>query len=269
MKRMESSFTAAERRVARVLGAGFPASGLVTVAELGRRSGASGATISRFIAKLGFRSYQDFQQTLRREVQDRLESPLARLVTSQPPSGAASYAQWAEGLMREASVAITSPEFEGTLALLADPRRHVHLVGGRFSRSLAQLFAFGLVGIRSDVHLLSDTPRTLVETALGLGRRDIVVLFDFRRYQQNLIHFAEIVAETEATLVVFTDRWMSPASMHARHVFTLPVAGPSLYDSALAPLMCVEALTSALAQRLGAKAEARMARSQTLYARLS
>jgi DNA-binding MurR/RpiR family transcriptional regulator len=269
LKRLEPNFTSTERRIARVLGAGYPASGLVTVAELGRRAGASGATISRFVAKLGFVSYQDFQETLRKEVQDRLESPLTRFAAPPERSGAAHYAEWASSLMRDASETITSPEFEGTVNLLADPRRRVYLLGGRFSRSLAELFAFGLNGVRSDVHLLGDEPRNLVDAALSLGRRDVVIVFDFRRYQQNVVRFAEVVAETEATLIVFTDRWMSPASLHARHVFALPVAGPSVYDSALAPLMCIEAITSALARKLGSDAEARIAEAQSLYDRLS
>ncbi len=269
IKRMEPSFTAAERRIARVLGAGFPASGLVTVAELGRKSGASGATISRFVAKLGFPSYQDFQESLRSEVRDRLESPLARFAGAQAPADIANYAGWASTLMGEVSDAVSAAEFDGTVELLADPRRRVNLLGGRFSQSLAQLFAFGLKGLRKDVRVLSETPQVLVDAALELGRRDVVILFDFRRYQENVVRFAEVVAETEATLVVFTDRWMSPASLNARYVFALPVASPSIYDSALAPLMCIEAIVASLARRLGETAETRIVEAQSLYDRLS
>ncbi|HZY67657.1 MAG TPA: MurR/RpiR family transcriptional regulator, partial [Devosia sp.] len=255
LKRMEPSFTSAERRIARVLAAGFPASGLVTVAELGRKSGASSATISRFVAKLGFRSYQDFQESLRSEVRDRLESPQARFPGAQAPADIADYAAWAATLMSEVGGAVNASEFEATVELLADPRRRVNLLGGRFSHSLAQLFAFGLRGLRKDVRVLSETPQMLVDAALELGRRDVIVLFDFRRYQENIVRFAEVVAETDATLVVFTDRWMSPASLNARYVFSLPVASPSIYDSALAPLMCVEAVVASLARRLGQTAE--------------
>ena len=100
------------------------------------------------------------------------------------------------------------------------------------------------------------------------GKRDVVILFDFRRYQDDIVRFADIASGAGATLIVFTDRWMSPASNAARLVFALPVAGPSIYDSALAPLMCIEALVAALARRIGAEAEARISRAQTLYDRL-
>lgn len=270
IKRMEPTFTTAERRVARILTAGFPTSGLVTVAELGRRAGASGATISRFVAKLGFASYQGFQDTVREEIHDRLESPLARFVPATEGHGDVHhYANWAAGLMREAGEMIASADFEGSLSLFADPRRPIHLLGGRFSRSLAELFAFGLTGLRGDVHLLSGSKQSLVDAGLALGKRDIVVVFDFRRYQDDLVVFAKLAAEAGATLVVFTDRWLSPASAQARYVFALPVASPSIYDSALAPLMYVEALVAALAHRLGPQAEKRIAEAQTLYDKLS
>lgn len=270
LKRMEPTFTAAERRIARILSTDFPTAGLVTVAELGRKAGASGATISRFVAKLGFAGYPDFQQSLRTELRDRLESPLARFTPSHGNEGDVhAYAKWAAALMVEASSLIASAEFDAVLGILEDSRRTIHLLGGRFSRSLAEIFAFGLSGLRGDVHQLVGSRQNLVEIGLELGKRDVVIVFDFRRYQDDVISFAEIAAECGATLIVFTDRWMSPASTHAKYVFALPVAGPSIYDSALAPLMCVEALVAALARRLGPRAEQRIAMAQSLYDRLA
>lgn len=266
----EASFTAAERRIARVLLTGSATAGLVTVAELGRQAGASGATISRFVSKLGFPNYQEFQHALRGELRQRLESPLARFAPSVSGAGdIRTYADWAAHLMQEAGQMVASAEFEAVLHLLADPRRRIFLIGGRFSRALAELFAFGLGGLRADVRLLGNGQQDLVTTGLELGRRDIVIAFDFRRYQDDVVRFAALAAEAGSTLVLFTDRWMSPASAQAHYVFALPIASPSIYDSALAPLMCVEALVAALARKLGAAAEARIARAQDLYRRLA
>ena len=270
LKRMEPSFTTAERRIARVLSAGFPTAGLVTVAELGRQAGASGATISRFVAKLGYRSYQEFQDALRSELRDRLESPLARFPVATSEAGDVQlYAGWAANLMIEAGNMVATPEFEKVLALLGDSRRSVHLLGGRFSRSLADIFAFGLGGLRADVRVVGSDRQNLAGAALQVTRRDVVIVFDFRRYQADVVRFAELAAEAGATVVLFTDRWMSPASAVAKFVFALPVASPSVYDSALAPLMCAEALVAALAKKLGPDAEARLARANALYDRLA
>src|SRR3977135_1832359 len=68
----------AERKLARVLLASFPIAGLESVARFAERAGVSPPTVTRFITKLGFRGYPEFQEVIRHEVQARLSSPLAR-----------------------------------------------------------------------------------------------------------------------------------------------------------------------------------------------
>src|SRR5947199_8485364 len=72
------SLSPAERRLARVLLASYPIAGLESVARFAERAGVSPPTVTRFIAKLGFRGYPEFQERLRDEVQARPSSPLAR-----------------------------------------------------------------------------------------------------------------------------------------------------------------------------------------------
>jgi len=269
----EETFTRKEKRIARVLTTGYPTAGLETVAELGRKSEASGATILRFIGKLGFASYPEFQEALREELTATLESPLARYQTADARmhegDTLAQYAGWAGMLLRQAAEMIPVAEFDEVTKLLANEKVSVHLIGGRFSRSIAEIFAFGLMGVRRHVHLVNVEARRMVADLLEVEKKDIVVIFDFRRYQDNVIEFAGLAHEAGATLVVFTDKWQSPAAKLAHHVFALPVAGPSVYDSALATVMCVEALISRLAERLGASAERRVARIEELHGRLA
>jgi DNA-binding MurR/RpiR family transcriptional regulator len=263
----EASFTPAERRIARVLTAGYPTAGLATVAELARQAEASGATIIRFMTKIGFAGYPGFQETLRGELAETLESPLARYQAGQG-SEHGRYAAWASLLMRQAAEMIPDAELEAVVELLEDEKRPVTLVGGRFSRSIAALFSYGLGGLRGRVALLPGEPQEMVRALLDMSRRDIVVAFDFRRYQEEIVRFAEGAAAAGATLVVVTDKWRSPAASRARHVFALPVASPSVYDSALAPVMCVEAIVARLAERMGSRAAERIAEADRLYGRL-
>src|SRR5438477_5643713 len=72
------SLSPAERRLARDLLASYPIAGLESVARFAERAAVSPPTVTRFITKLGFRGYPEFQESLRREVQSRLSSPLAR-----------------------------------------------------------------------------------------------------------------------------------------------------------------------------------------------
>lgn len=55
----------AERKVARVLLAGYPAAGFETVATLAERATVSAPTVIRFVNRLGYKGFPDFQAALR------------------------------------------------------------------------------------------------------------------------------------------------------------------------------------------------------------
>src|SRR2546428_11011561 len=84
------SLSPAERRLARALLASYPIAGLESVARFAERAGVSPPTVTRFITKLGFRGYPEFQEALRHEVHARVSSPLTRYRDVQPPRGADS-----------------------------------------------------------------------------------------------------------------------------------------------------------------------------------
>ncbi len=51
----------AERKVARVILAGYPAAGFETVAVLAERAAVSAPTVIRFVNRLGYQGFPDFQ----------------------------------------------------------------------------------------------------------------------------------------------------------------------------------------------------------------
>ena len=65
--------TPSERRVARTLLATYPTAGLESLPRLADDAGVTGPTVLRFVRKIGFDGYPDFQRSLREEVQARTE----------------------------------------------------------------------------------------------------------------------------------------------------------------------------------------------------
>src|SRR5438445_12016191 len=82
-----ASLSQAERKLARVLLASYAIAGLESVARFAQRAGVRPPTVTRFITKLGFRGYPEFQESLRHEVQARLSSPLMRYRDELAPRG--------------------------------------------------------------------------------------------------------------------------------------------------------------------------------------
>src|SRR5579872_5959058 len=78
VRQRAASLSPAERKLSRALLASYPIAGLESVARLAERAGVSPPTVTRFIGKIGFAGYPEFQDALRSEIQERLSSPLAR-----------------------------------------------------------------------------------------------------------------------------------------------------------------------------------------------
>ncbi len=268
----QQHLTKADQRIATAILADYPMAGLKTLVDLGKDTGCSPATVLRFVGKLGFSGYPEFQKMLRDELQSTLDSPLSRYKSGgalgESGQPLAQYAGYATKLMEETASMVPPQEFETIVSLLADVRRPVYITGGRYSRGLAQLFGYGLSSVRGRVTLVEDDNRNIVEVLADIGKRDVVFVFDFRRYQLNIRRFAQEAAATGASLVLFTDRWRSPCARHANHVLALPVASPSVFDSGLSALLCLEALIASLAERLDKTGERRIARIEALYGRI-
>src|SRR3982074_815826 len=82
-----ANLSSAERKLARVLLASYPIAGLESVARFAERAGVSPPSVTRFITKLGFRGYPEFQEVIRHEIQARLSSPLTRYRDEQDGRG--------------------------------------------------------------------------------------------------------------------------------------------------------------------------------------
>lgn len=264
IRREMGQFTRTERRIAHVLLSSYPAAGLETVAQFAGRAETSGPSILRFIGKIGFGSYAAFQQQLREEVTAVLQSPLTRARGDEADANSAEVRISAFGArtienMTRALELLDEATVEAVTSLLSDARRPVYLIGGRFSRANAQWVYQFLREMRPRVHLVDGQPSTWVDHLVDLDRRAILIVFDFRRYQQDVKHFTEQAVARKATVIAVTDEWMSPAAALADHVITAPVAVPSLFDSTLPSLMQMEAIIARLGEHLGSRGHKRIA----------
>jgi DNA-binding MurR/RpiR family transcriptional regulator len=255
--------TAQERKAAQVLLTNYPAAGLAPVAEFAERAQVSAPTVLRFVAKLGFLGYPDFQRQLREELEAQLASPLAKPARKSGPRNprrpfidpfAEAVVDNLQGTFRN----LPEDDFSAIVELLCDRRRSVHLLGGRFTDALARYLAAHLSLVRPDVRHVPSGIGVWRDRLLDVRRRDVLIVFDIRRYQEDVIAFARGAAARGAEIVLVTDQWISPLSRQAKHVLGCRVAAPSRWDSSVVLLAIVEALTAATTERLGEFARKRI-----------
>lgn len=254
---------AGERRAAQTLIANYPIIGLKTVAEFAAQAGVSSPTILRFVARLGFGNYAEFQAALQDELEARLQSPLSR--TEQAAAGLkGSIAEAVIDNLRETFSHLSDRQLRAIASQLADPRSRIYLVGGRFTDPLARYLAAHLMLLRGNVVHLAGQDNAWRDRLVDIGKRDVVVVFDIRRYQQSVVAFSEKAKARGATIVLVTDQWLSPVASFAKHVIAGRTTVPSPWDSSAALFVVTEALIAATTAALEAKGADRMAEIEAL-----
>ncbi len=264
-------FTPSERRLAEHLLRNYPVAGLTSITALARDAGVSTPTVARLVHKLGFRGYPDFQDALRGDVQEMLASPLAR------HERWAAEAQESHPLNRMADAALANlqatlsridhQEFDAACDLVADRKRTVFALGGRITHAIADYLVTHLRIMRPAVRLVQEAAHNWPPALLDVRAGDVMVVFDIRRYENQVLEIASLAAEQGAEVILFTDQWVSPAADIARHRFSCHVDVPSAWDSSLTVLLLVETMIASVQERLGEEAADRMRALEQLYAR--
>jgi DNA-binding MurR/RpiR family transcriptional regulator len=253
LERMDA-LTASERSVARVILTDYPMSGLDSIASLASKSSVSPPTVLRLVAKLGFAGWPQFQAALREEVAQRLASPLA-MYDQRRGATPLHDADHAEGIFiraLETSFArLKGDVVDEAVRALTDPKSRIHVIGGRFSTALGVYFATHLQLLRPHVSAVSEIPIHRSNALLDMGRNDIVVALDFRRYQRDTIEFGTAAAQMGARIILFTDPWLSPLVNSAKTVITVETTSPSPFDSFVSAMGVLELLIHRISESVG------------------
>ena len=252
-----------ERSVARALFAAYPSAGLESLPQLAEAANVTGPTVLRFVRKIGYEGYPEFQRALRSEVQARMEGMLSLYDRKRPATDDPLHRELAalkRGLDETLGSRSLAIELPRVVAALADTRHRAWFVGGRFSRLVAEYLCSLLRMLRPGCAMVGPSATDRALDGLEIAKGDVVCLFDYRRYQADTIEIGRIAAERTATVVVFTDPWLSPAVEYARHVLISGADADSPIDSMLGGYALVEVIATQTLAALGDRGRERLER---------
>ena len=197
----------------------------------------------RFAARLGFPGFRDFQHELRAEIEDRLHSPGKRLAASGSVNARLDVVldQHVDNLRRSYAT-FRFDSAERIAALLGDERRTVWIFGGKYMHGVAYLLYAHLASLRARVNLLTDRPLPLADQAIDIVRDDVVVVLDFRRYQQDALHLLHRARSVRACSIALTDATNSPLAGLADESIVVATTSSSPFDSHVSVVSFVEAI---------------------------
>jgi DNA-binding MurR/RpiR family transcriptional regulator len=147
--------------------------------------------------------------------------------------------------------------------LLSNRRKRIKCLGGRFSHHLAAILQIHLHQLHGKAILLSNERAQLFDDLVDIGSQDVLVVFDYRRYQTDIVDFCTQAKQRKAQVILFTDPYRSPIAAIADIVITTGVEVLSPYDTMTPALAVTEALVAGLTGKLADSSRERLAQLET------
>jgi DNA-binding MurR/RpiR family transcriptional regulator len=227
--------TPAERKCASVLLANYPVAGLQTVAAVAAAAGVSGPTVLRLVTKLGFSGYGDFQKELRDEISGRVRiGPIDALRQTEASDGGDLLDRFRRSLVRTVEQTleeIPKQIYDEIEQLLSNVGRPVTIIGGRFTSCVAAQLALQLRELRPGVQQVAGPTARWPEYLIDISKKHVVIVFDIRAYQRDVIQFAREAARRGADIILITDIYVSPIASVAKHIVAIKTDGLSSWES--------------------------------------
>ncbi|TDR85377.1 MurR/RpiR family transcriptional regulator [Enterovirga rhinocerotis] len=275
MERLEAEqahFTAREHDIAQYLTQNYPQAILQSASAIARATGISPPTVVRFFAKLGYDSFAEAQEEIRREVVSKLHSPVDRigLPDSSERSAADLLARHAaaEATNLRATFGQIDPDgFAAAVAAVSESRGRVYVIGEKDSYAIAYFLFSHLNLCRRDVVLLETGQAMLADRLLWSRPDDVLICVSIRRYSPNSRKVAGHFRDMGAAVVVLTDTPLSPLMPFATHRLLAQTASLSVFDSFTALMSVAGALVGEVARLSRESMQDSLNRGQDLWRR--
>ncbi len=249
IKEAFTSLTRAEKQLANIMLESYPLSAMGTVVSLSEAAKVSTPTAGRMARKLGFKGFPDMQRQIKSELGDTLSNPLEkhdRIVTSGDGHILSQFADAVMNNILQTVSQIDTADFDRVVESVSRTENTLYIVGGRITHSLAEYFYTHMQVIRPNVTLVEPNANSWPHYVINMRPGDVLVVFDIRRYENDILTLAEIARSRNVELILFTDQWGSPATKIAQHVFHSRIEVPSAWDSTVAVSFLLEALIEAV-----------------------
>lgn len=176
-----------------------------TATEIAELADVSNATVSRFIRRIGYASFDEARRAVRDE--QRNGSALLKLATGGAQADGAVRAHRDQSLQNlERTYDLIDDALIDDLARALIGATRVWIVGFRAGQSHAQYLGWQISQVLPAVTVLPRAGETLAESLISAGAGDVVLLVALRRISRLTTATARLVAESPARLALIEDR---------------------------------------------------------------
>lgn len=251
-----------ERRLADIV-LNFPGElASYSATELARLANVSNASVTRFVRKLGYASFEEARQHARAERQGGAALFLVKaLAADGDPVG--MHLEQGQANLAQTFLSLSAAEIDEVAERLLQARR-VLVMGFRTSRAFAHYFYWQTLQVIERSSVVPGPGETLAEHLAGLGREDCVVVFALRRRPKEAAPALEALVRSGAAIVYVTDEGVAHDPRMALHV-RCRTAAPGPLFSHVAVMGVCHLLATRIIERAGASGRRRLAAIESLH----
>lgn len=227
-----------------------------TASELAGLANVSNATVSRFIKRLGYDSFETARRVVRLEKQGGAALLLA---TPGDPARADGLDLHRQQVHRNIDATFNrfSEQTIGAIARAIVGAEQVWICGERSSRPFATYLRWQILQVVERTRVVPEAGETLGEYLPAMSRRDCVVLFGLNRRVARFTAMLEAVIATGARTLCITDRRDDPGPRPEWLIRCETGAPGPLYDHAAVTALC-DVLATGVLRLAGASGRRRL-----------
>jgi DNA-binding MurR/RpiR family transcriptional regulator len=268
--------SASEAKIVNFINRAYSRIAFEKVTSIAQKADVGKASVVRFISRLGFESFKDFQRCVQAEIQSRLEKPIERLLADEQSGGDRNHgnellkqaiSQVVKNL-HGAQERIKPKKFEEAARLLSNTRGTLYIAGNLASFGLAYFFWVYARYLRERVQLIENLGAVVPYELLDVSAKDTLFVITHHLYSRQTQLIVEFFARREAKIVILTDTEINPFSHLAEIVLVAPCQSTSLFDSSGALLVVMEALIARIGQKLKSTTYRRFEAADELFSHL-
>jgi len=221
-----------------------------TATSISQKAGVSKASVIRFLGRLGYGRFSEFQSQLRSDIENNLERPIERYLFQRNRIKKGEKDILHQSLfeiirnLQKSYERIPLQAFHEAARIFALGKGQLFVSGHLSSFGLAFYFWYLASYLRNGVHLLHNIGSTLPNQLFHVTSKDVLFVITYRRYSRQTRTIAEHFAQRGARIIQLSDAEVTPISQYADITLVAPSNSEFVFHSATACLGVIESILS-------------------------
>lgn len=241
------------------------------LSSISKKSGVSKPTVLRFITKLGFKRFAEFNTALRRELtltHDTLHIRYSLKKKLLQDSTEDIIAQNFANTIKNLETTYTHMDKQAFMAIakaIAKAQGNLYVFGQRSSHALAYMFYNMIRRVLPRTILIPTGCAAEPDTLIDVTDKDLLFVVFRHPYGAEAHRLISYVSQQGGQVMLLTDSEMNPAAKMANHQLVVNTEGVSVFTSSTSILAVLEALNIAVLGFCDSEVSDRLEKAESLY----